>query len=89
MERTARSRRWVTDEEALRAKYRGRVEWWYVVDKTTFPWTYFNETRRDGSVGSFWGYASKYRTREDAEMSAVMLAAKFPELIGKLSAHER
>jgi hypothetical protein len=56
------------------------------VDTSQFPYAYWKGTSWGGS---FRDYAAKFRTKEKAEKVAVLLAAKDPDLIGKISVIER
>lgn len=65
-----------------------RGKFWHVIRTDEFPYGYYNE-RESRWVGSFWGYASKYRSKRTAEEVAVELACKHPDLIGVVSVLER
>lgn len=76
----------LTRREIQEWKDKGRQVWWYIVRTDQFPYGYWKGAEWGGS---FRAYAMKYRTRQKAEKDVVLVAAKYPNLMGKIDVIER
>lgn len=86
---TATRPRWVTKDDQHRLLIKEhRRNFWFVIRRDEWPVGYWNEAHQNW-VGSFWGYATMYLTKETAEEVAFDVARLHPKLIGKLDVLER